>query len=85
MCVSPFLFSHLIQALMVLCSFCTVTCLTLIYGVVVWWGVVDFATAMQLALAEYFFKAIIALIDTPFIYFARDWDVSDKDWVASKE
>jgi uncharacterized integral membrane protein (TIGR00697 family) len=58
---------------------------TIIYGVVVWWGVVDFATAMQLALAKYFFKVIIALIDTPFIYLARDWDVSDKDWVASKE
>jgi uncharacterized integral membrane protein (TIGR00697 family) len=58
---------------------------TIIYGVVVWLGVVDFATAMQLALAKYFFKVIIALIDTPFIYLARDWDVRDKDWVASKE
>lgn len=58
---------------------------TIIYGVVVWWGVVDFATAMQLAVAKYFFKVIIALIDTPFIYLARDWDVSGKDWVASKE
>ena len=58
---------------------------TIIYGVVVWLGVVDFATAMQLAVAKYFFKVIIALIDTPFIYLARDWDVRDKDWVASKE
>jgi len=58
---------------------------TIIYGVVVWWGIVDFATAMQLALAKYFFKVIIALIDTPFIYLARGWDVTDKDWVASKE
>jgi uncharacterized PurR-regulated membrane protein YhhQ (DUF165 family) len=40
---------------------------------------------MQLALAKYFFKVIIALIDTPFIYLARGWDVSNKDWVASKE
>ena len=53
-----------------------------IYGVVVWWGVVDFDTAMQLALTKYFFKIIIALVDTPFIYLARDWDVDGKDWVA---
>lgn len=58
---------------------------TVIYGVVVWWGVVDFTTAMQLALAKYFFKILIALIDTPFIYLARDWDVEDKDWVSEKE
>jgi len=50
--------------------------------VVVWWGVVDFDTAMQLALAKYFFKIIIALVDTPFLYLARDWDVESKDWVA---
>lgn len=56
---------------------------TVIYGVVVWWGVVDFDTAMQLALAKYFFKIIIALVDTPFLYLARDWDVKNKDWVAS--
>jgi uncharacterized integral membrane protein (TIGR00697 family) len=55
---------------------------TVIYGVIVWWGVVDFETAMQLALAKYFFKIIIALVDTPFIYLARDWDVDGKDWVA---
>ena len=58
---------------------------TIIYGVIVWWGVVDFTTAMQLALAKYFFKVIIALIDTPFIYLARDWDGTEKDWVACKE
>lgn len=55
---------------------------TVIYGVVVWWGVVDFETAMQLALAKYIFKIIIALADTPFLYLARDWDVKSKDWVA---
>ena len=58
---------------------------TVIYGIVVWWGVVDFETAMQLALAKYFFKVLIAIIDTPFIYIAREWDVADKDWVATKE
>jgi len=55
---------------------------TLIYGLIVWWGVVDFYTAMMLAGSKYIFKLLIALIDTPFIYIARNWDVSDKDWVA---
>lgn len=58
---------------------------TLIYGIVVWWGVVDFVTAMQLALAKYVFKVIIAVVDTPFIYLAREWDVADKDWVTARE
>lgn len=53
---------------------------TVTYGIVVWWGLVDLLTAMQLALAKYVFKVAIALIDTPFIYMARDWDVSDRDW-----
>ena len=57
---------------------------TMIYGVVVWWGVVEFNTAMQLALAKYFFKILIALLDTPFIYLARGWNVEDKDWVIER-
>lgn len=48
---------------------------TLIYGLVVWWGIVDFVTAMQLAAAKYVFKFIIAVLDTPFIYLARNWQV----------
>lgn len=58
---------------------------TLIYGVVVWWGIVDFVTAMQLALAKYLFKVIIALADTPFIYWARSWNVSARDWIAYED
>lgn len=58
---------------------------TVIYGVVVWWGVVDFVTAMQLALAKYVFKLIIALTDTPFLYWARTWNVDNKDWVVEPE
>jgi queuosine precursor transporter len=54
---------------------------TLIYGIVVWWGIVDFVTAMQLALAKYLFKVIIALMDTPFLYWARNWNVATRDWV----
>lgn len=54
---------------------------TVIYGVVVWWGVVEFEVAMQLALAKYFFKLIIAAVDTPFIYLARNWKVEDRDWI----
>ncbi len=53
---------------------------TSIYGLVVWWGIVDLSTAIQLALAKYVFKVVIAIIDTPFIYLARNWDVSKKDW-----
>ena len=56
---------------------------TMIYGLVVWWGIVDIFTAMQLALAKYFFKVIIAMIDTPFIYLARGWDVENRDWVGA--
>ncbi|MBT8040239.1 MAG: queuosine precursor transporter [Xanthomonadales bacterium] len=48
---------------------------TLIYGLVVWWGLVDFITAMQLAAAKYVFKFAIAVIDTPFIYAACRWPV----------
>ena len=48
---------------------------TLIYGVVVWWGIVDFTTAMQLAAAKYVFKFVIAVIDTPFIYWAMRFPV----------
>ena len=46
---------------------------TVIYGLVVWWGIVDFVTALQLAAAKYVFKLLIAVIDTPFIYWARSW------------
>lgn len=53
---------------------------TTMYCLIVWWGVVDLDTAIQLAMAKYVFKVIIALIDTPFIYLARSWDVSKKDW-----
>ena len=53
---------------------------TAIYGLVVWWGIVDLQTALQLAMAKYLFKVLIALIDTPFIYAARNWDVRKQDW-----
>jgi hypothetical protein len=53
---------------------------TVIYAVVVWWGIFDLKTAFELALAKYFFKVIIALYDTIFIYWARSWDLSHKDW-----
>jgi uncharacterized integral membrane protein (TIGR00697 family) len=49
---------------------------TLIYGLVVWWGLVDLITAMQLAGAKYVFKFAIAVIDTPFIYLACRWNHS---------
>ena len=47
---------------------------TLIYGLVVWWGLVDLVTALQLAAAKYLFKFVIAVVDTPFIYWACTWE-----------
>jgi len=46
---------------------------TFIYTIVVWWGVVDLQTAIQLGLVKYGFKVAIAAFDTPFIYWARSW------------
>lgn len=53
---------------------------TVLYAVIVWWGIYDLKTAFELALAKYFFKCLIAIMDTPFIYWARNWDMRDKDW-----
>ncbi|MBD3646487.1 MAG: queuosine precursor transporter, partial [Pseudomonadales bacterium] len=53
---------------------------TLVYSLVVWWGVVELETAIMLGLAKYLLKVIIALVDTPFIYWGRTWVVTDKDW-----
>ena len=41
---------------------------TTLYSLVVWWGVVDLETAIQLGLAKMAFKIGIAAFDTPFIY-----------------
>jgi len=51
---------------------------TLLYSFVVWWGVVDLQTALQLGLVKYGFKIAIAAIDTPFIYWARSWRHDDE-------
>lgn len=48
---------------------------TALYSLVVWWGTVDLGTAIQLAMAKYVFKVVIAAVDTPFIYWARAWRV----------
>lgn len=53
---------------------------TFLYSAIVWWGIFDFWTAVQLGLGKYFFKVLIALMDTPFIYLAVQWDVAGKDW-----
>lgn len=50
---------------------------TVVYAVVVWWGVVDLATAFQLAGAKYVLKVVIALLDTPFLYWAATWHPKD--------
>ncbi|MFQ5634826.1 MAG: queuosine precursor transporter [Gammaproteobacteria bacterium] len=49
---------------------------TLLYSLVVWWGVVDLATAIQLGAVKYVFKLAIAAFDTPFIYWARSWSAN---------
>ena len=48
---------------------------TVLYAVIVWWGIFDLGAALQLALAKYAFKVFIAAFDTPFIYWARNWEV----------
>ena len=46
---------------------------TFLYSFVVWWGVVDLVTALQLGIVKFGFKIFIAAFDTPFIYWARSW------------
>ena len=46
---------------------------TALYSLVVWWGVVDLETAIQLGVAKMAFKIGIAAFDTPFLYCARTW------------
>jgi uncharacterized integral membrane protein (TIGR00697 family) len=48
---------------------------TALYSTIVWWGTVSLTAAIQLALAKYIFKLVIAAADTPFIYWARSWQV----------
>ncbi len=56
---------------------------TTLYSAIVWWGLFDFSTAVELAVAKYFFKVLIAALDTPFIYWARNWDMTRQDWHAA--
>jgi len=44
---------------------------TSIFSLVVWWGIVDLATALKLGAAKFGFKMIIAVIDTGFLYWAK--------------
>jgi uncharacterized integral membrane protein (TIGR00697 family) len=48
---------------------------TMLYAFIVWWGIFELTIAIQLAMAKYVFKVLIAAFDTPFIYWARTWDV----------
>ena len=50
---------------------------TALYSFVVWWGTVSLGTAIQLGLAKYLFKLLIAACDTPFIYWARRWEIPE--------
>ncbi len=53
---------------------------TLLYTTIVWGPIVGIGHAIYLGFTKYVFKVVIALLDTIFIYWARDWDVTDKDW-----
>jgi uncharacterized integral membrane protein (TIGR00697 family) len=53
---------------------------TVLYALIVWAPVVGLEKAIYLSLAKYFFKVVIAILDTPFIYWARTWNVVGKDW-----
>lgn len=53
---------------------------TIIYSLVVWWGIVDLETALSLGVAKYVIKLFIAAFDTPFIYWGCRWNLVAKDW-----
>jgi len=57
---------------------------TLVYSLVVWWGVVELETAIALGAVKYLLKIIIALLDTPFIYLGRSWSVQKQDWAENE-
>ena len=58
---------------------------TLIYSLVVWWGIVELPTAIELGVSKYLIKLVIAALDTPFIYWGRRWDTRARDWQAEQE
>ncbi|MCV6637034.1 queuosine precursor transporter [Candidatus Albibeggiatoa sp. nov. NOAA] len=58
---------------------------TVLYALIVWAPVVGLEKAIYLSLAKYFFKVVIAILDTPFIYWARSWNVVGKDWHDASE
>lgn len=53
---------------------------TLIFTLIVWAPKVGMVEALQLGAFKYVFKFVIAVLDTPFIYWARTWDVRGRDW-----
>jgi uncharacterized integral membrane protein (TIGR00697 family) len=53
---------------------------TAIFGLIVWAPTVGLREAMGIAAFKYIFKFVIAVLDTPFIYWARTWNVRDRDW-----
>jgi uncharacterized integral membrane protein (TIGR00697 family) len=55
-----------------LSTMCSQVVDTVIFSLVVWWGTVDLATALKLGAAKYLFKLLIAMVDTAFLYWARN-------------
>jgi uncharacterized integral membrane protein (TIGR00697 family) len=53
---------------------------TLIFQFIVWAPKVGLEEAIKLGCFKYAFKFVIAVVDTPFIYWARSWRMDEKDW-----
>ena len=53
---------------------------TLIFTLIVWAAKVGLAEALKLGAFKYIFKFVIAVVDTPFIYWALSWDTTRQDW-----
>ena len=53
---------------------------TVLFNLIVMAPIFGLEIAMKLAVAKYIFKVVIAVLDTPFIYLARSWDMHHKDW-----
>ncbi|QGX03548.1 queuosine precursor transporter [Beggiatoa leptomitoformis] len=53
---------------------------TALYAVIVWAPIVGMSEAIELAIAKYILKVVVALMDTPFIYWAASWDMRHRDW-----
>ena len=55
---------------------------TLIFTLIAFWGVFETSVLIDIMLSTYVLKWVVALLDTPFLYVARNWHdkrVVDRD------